>query len=270
MRILHRVSIADAAAHLVTVETSISSESPLPDPLELFFAVWTPGSYLVREYARHVENFTCDTHPVQKTKKNVWTVSTGGAREVVVRYHVYCAELTVRTNYVDATQAFLNGAPTFVAVRDQLEAPVEVELDVPESFRVATALERDPAHPRRFRAKSYDVLVDSPIEAGHFREASTLAATRTRSGRSARSPTATSRACSKRRSRSSRPRPRCSAGTCRTTATRSSSTSRRARAAASSTWRAPRSSRRRTRSTRARAGSICSRSSRTNISTSGT
>ncbi len=178
MRILHRVSIADAAAHLVTVETSISSESPLPDPLELFFAVWTPGSYLVREYARHVEGFTCDTHPVQKTKKNVWTVSTGGAREVVVRYHVYCAELTVRTNYVDATQAFLNGAPTFVAVRDELEAPVEVELDIPESFRVATALERDPAHPRRFRAKNYDMLVDSPIEAGHFREASTLAASR--------------------------------------------------------------------------------------------
>ncbi len=106
MRILHRVSIADAAAHLLTVETTISADTPLPEPLELFFAVWTPGSYLVREYARHVEGFTCDTHPVTKTKKNSWAVKHGGAREVVVRYHVYCAELTVRTNHLDATHAF--------------------------------------------------------------------------------------------------------------------------------------------------------------------
>ncbi len=178
MRILHRVSIADAAAHLLTVETTISADSPLPEPLELFFAVWTPGSYLVREYARHVEGFTCDTHPVAKTKKNTWSVKHGGAREVVVRYHVYCAELTVRTNHLDASHAFLNGAATFAAVRDELDVPIEVELDFPDSFRVATALERDPTNAKRFRAKSYDVLVDSPIEAGHFREATTLAAQR--------------------------------------------------------------------------------------------
>ncbi len=177
MRILHRVAVTDAAAHLVTVETTITSPDPLPQPLELFFAVWTPGSYLVREYSRHVETMSCDTHEVRKVRKNAWHVIVGeGTREVVVRYRVYCAELTVRTNHVDATHAHLNGAPTFVAVQGHLDAPIEVELDIPDGFRVATAL---PASgPRRFTAKDYDTLVDSPIEAGRFRDASTLAASR--------------------------------------------------------------------------------------------
>jgi predicted metalloprotease with PDZ domain len=179
MRILHRVAVTDAAAHLVTVETSVSVDAPgesLPRPLELFFAVWTPGSYLVREYSRHVEALSCDTHETVKVRKNAWHVVHDGAPEIVVRYHVYCGELTVRTNHVDATHAFLNGAATFAAVKDHEGLPVEVELDLPEGFRVATALEA--TGPKRFRAKDYDTLVDCPIEVGYFRDASVLAASR--------------------------------------------------------------------------------------------
>ena len=170
MRILHRVGIVDAAAHLIEIETTISDEAPLPDPLVLFLPVWTPGSYLVREYSRHVEGFACEAHPVTKIRKNAWEVRASAAREVTVRYRVYCAELTVRTNHVDATHLYLNGAPTFVALSGRLDAPVEVELAVPEGWRVATSLEA--ASERRFRAKDYDTLVDCPIEAGLHREAS--------------------------------------------------------------------------------------------------
>jgi predicted metalloprotease with PDZ domain len=174
MRIVQRVALADAAAHLVTVETTVLSDGgPLPDPLELFFAVWTPGSYLVREYSRHVEGLACEGHAVTKVRKNRWSVAHGGASEITVRYHVYCGELTVRTNHVDATHLFLNGAATFAGVVGHLDAPIDVELDVPDSFRVATALERVED---RYRAPSYHVLADSPIEAGHFREASVVAA----------------------------------------------------------------------------------------------
>ncbi len=98
----------------------------------------------------------------------------------------YCGELTVRTNHVDATHLYLNGASTFVCPKNHLDAsrsspqqagtPIEVELDVPEGWRIATPLEM--ISPRRFRAKNFDVLVDSPIEAGLFREATTLAASR--------------------------------------------------------------------------------------------
>ncbi len=161
MRILHRVSLIDAAAHLVAVETTIGDDAPLPDALDLFFAVWTPGSYLVREYSRHVESMVCEGHEVTKTRKNAWIVKTGGAREITVRYRVYCGELTVRTNHVDTTHLYLNGASTFVCPKDHLDAsrssaqagtPIEVELDVPEGWRVATPLLK-PVSARRFRAK---------------------------------------------------------------------------------------------------------------------
>ena len=176
MRILHRVTVADAAAHLVTVETTITAPDPLPDPLELFFAVWTPGSYLVREYSRHVESFSAGAHAVHKVRKNAWHVTHGGAREVSVRYSVYCAELTVRTNHIDATHVYLNGASTFVAVQGHMGSPIEVELDMPDGYRTATPLEA--SGPRRFTAKDYDQLVDSPIESGLLREATVTAAGR--------------------------------------------------------------------------------------------
>jgi predicted metalloprotease with PDZ domain len=112
---------------------------------------------------------------VKKTRKNGWSIDHHGAKEITVRYHVYCGELTVRTNHVDASHAYLNGACTYACVRDALDEPAIVELDVPDSFKVATALEKLPDHPRRYRAKSWDVLVDSPIEAGHHREASVVA-----------------------------------------------------------------------------------------------
>src|ERR1700730_3333481 len=115
--IVHRVSIPDPKAHLVHIETSISAEEGLADVLVLFMPVWTPGSYLVREYARNVETFAAEP-PAQATKvrKNAWRIETHGAKLVVVRYRVYANELTVRTSHVDETHAFLVGASLFLGL----------------------------------------------------------------------------------------------------------------------------------------------------------
>jgi predicted metalloprotease with PDZ domain len=85
--------------------------------VDLMMAVWTPGSYLVREYARHVEGVTAAAPDgrrliVAKSDKNRWRVSTAGARSVTVNYRVYAREMSVRTNWVESDFAMLNGAPT--------------------------------------------------------------------------------------------------------------------------------------------------------------
>src|SRR5439155_9862358 len=105
--IAHRISVADAKAHLLDVVTTVRAgpdQGPLPSPLVLFMPVWTPGSYLVREYARHVEGFAAfvDGQPAshRKVRKNAWQVTHDGARSVEIRYRVYANELTVRTNHV--------------------------------------------------------------------------------------------------------------------------------------------------------------------------
>ena len=64
-------------------------------------AVWTPGSYLVREYARNVEAVTARTPAgkslaVEEVRKNRWRVETGGAAKVIVSYRVYCREMSVQ------------------------------------------------------------------------------------------------------------------------------------------------------------------------------
>ena len=86
-------------------------------------AVWTPGSYLVREYARNVEAVTAAgpdgrALDVDKSKKNRWRVATGGAPIDHVKYRVYGREMSVRTNWVEAGFALLNGAPTFITLAD--------------------------------------------------------------------------------------------------------------------------------------------------------
>lgn len=144
------------------------------DELELMMAVWTPGSYLVREYSRHVEGLSASTlegEPlaVEKTRKNRWRIATGGADRVAVRYRLYGRELTVRTNLVSAEHAILNGAPTFITADGLLGNPHDVRIEPAEGWKqVVTGL---PAHPdggeHRYLAADFDMLVDSPILIGN-------------------------------------------------------------------------------------------------------
>jgi predicted metalloprotease with PDZ domain len=179
LSIVHRIAIPAPQTHLVEVASTISAEagSALPDTLVLFMAAWTPGSYLLREYARHVEGLAVD-HParVSKIRKNAWRAATGGAERVTVRYRVYAGELTVRTNHVDATHAFLVGAALFLGVEGREDLGARVEIAAPPGWRIATSLAAvrteggAPEDIRAFAAPDFDTLVDSPIEMGTHRE----------------------------------------------------------------------------------------------------
>ena len=136
--------------------------------------VWTPGSYLVREYSRQVEQVTAAngktsaTLNVKKTDKNHWLVDCMGADEVALRYTLYCHEMSVRTNWVERDFAFLTGAATFLTRSDMLASPHVVHIDaLPNWPKVATSLAAvDARNPWTRRAASFDELVDSPILLG--------------------------------------------------------------------------------------------------------
>src|SRR5690606_33863059 len=99
--------------HYIDVEAVLPAAGR--DALELAMAVWTPGSYLVREYSRHVEDVRAEAGgeplAVEKTAKNRWRVETGGAQAVTVGYRVYGREVSVRTNWVAAGLGLIHGAP---------------------------------------------------------------------------------------------------------------------------------------------------------------
>ena len=140
--------------------------------VELFMAVWTPGSYLVREYQRHVENLRArgssgQALTVVKSRKNRWQVTTGGGRTVTVNYRVYGREMTVRNNWVEAGFAMLNGAPTFISIVGETSRPHDVQIELATGWKgSATALTRG-ASPHSFHAEDFDTLVDSPIFIGN-------------------------------------------------------------------------------------------------------
>ena len=115
-----RYTLSFPAPQTHYVEVTATVPTGRRGDVDLMMAVWTPGSYLVREYERNVEAVTAvgpdgRVLEVDKSKKNHWRVTTGGAPAVTLKYRVYCREMSVRTNWVETDFALLNGAPTFTS-----------------------------------------------------------------------------------------------------------------------------------------------------------
>ena len=172
-RISYALGMARPHNHLFEVTVTIDGWS---EPrLDLVLPSWTPGSYMVREYARHVQEFAveADGHPArwEKTAKDAWRVETPVAGKVRVTYRVYAHDLTVRTCHLDGSHGFLNGGAVFMFVPGRTSDPVTLEVTVPFKWQVATGLEPQGGGNGifRFRARDYDELVDCPIECGTHR-----------------------------------------------------------------------------------------------------
>src|SRR5579863_1601499 len=168
----YNVRFPDPQTHYVSVEACLPAGDR--SEVEVFMPVWTPGSYLVREYARNVEAISVSDPagkplPFSKSSKNRWRVDTGGAPEFRFAYRVYCREMSVRTNWVEDSFALLNGAPTFVTLLDCLDRPHELRLELPPEWKTAiTGLpEAASGHRHHYLAEDYDTLVDSPILCGN-------------------------------------------------------------------------------------------------------
>ena len=172
--ISYTVSMSKPATHLLEVEMRLASAT-MPEKAELKMPVWTPGSYLIREYARHVESFSVANGSGaaltwRKTNKNTWQIDSKGAAEIVVKYNVYSNELTVRTNELNDEHAFFTNAALLMFPKDNLNAPSTVKVVPFGDWNVATGLPKVENQVNAFRAKNYDVLYDSPFEVGNFEE----------------------------------------------------------------------------------------------------
>ncbi len=142
------------------------------DKLTLKMPVWTPGSYLVREFAKNVDRLTAKSGNTslntKKINKNTWEVSLSGADQVVIEYDVYAFELTVRTSFIDDTHGYVNGASVFLYVPQLVNEPMDIQVKPYEKWStVSTAME--PIGKWHYKVPNYDLLVDSPIEIGNHK-----------------------------------------------------------------------------------------------------
>jgi len=166
----YHLSIPEPENHLLQVELAIADWQA--EVIDLHLPVWTPGSYLVREYAKHLQDFeaiAANGQPLswQKISKNHWRINLGSNSQIKIRYRIFCNELTVRTNHIDATHAFFTGAAVFMYVPEYQHHPFQIEVNLPkENWQIATALPIVANRSNRFYAKNFDTLVDSPFEIG--------------------------------------------------------------------------------------------------------
>lgn len=164
--ILYRLLLPDPRTHLLAVEMEASG---VDGEVSLVMPTWTPGSYLVREFARNVVQFEATDgarHPLpfHKTDKHRWHVGAPADGTLRARWIIHADELTVRTSHVDATHAAIVGAGVFMYLEGRQGEPAEVQVQAPQGWRVTTAL--DQVGEGRFRAAHFDELVDSPLEIG--------------------------------------------------------------------------------------------------------
>lgn len=169
----YEVRVANLSGHRYAVQIRIARPAATQ---RVSLPAWIPGSYLIREFARHLQ-------PLRATQgrsaldcvqidKCSWDIACDPARPLLLRYEVYAFDNSVRTAWLDAERGFFNGTSLLLRVHGQERQPHTLTLHPVRQRRdwlLATAMtpiEVDAQGFGRYGAADYDELVDHPVEMG--------------------------------------------------------------------------------------------------------
>ncbi len=167
-KLVYKIAMPQPQTHLFEIELTVSNWTK--ESLDLKMPVWTPGSYLVREYAKQLQYFSAvtdgdDRLGTTKIAKHHWQIQTNHHNEITISYRMFANELTVRTNHLDATHGYFNPAALCFFVPGYEHCPIEITIVPPDpSWKITTPLPQ--ISPQTFLAADFDTLVDSPFEIG--------------------------------------------------------------------------------------------------------
>ncbi|MEJ6981678.1 PDZ domain-containing protein [Pedobacter sp. P351] len=168
--IAYQISFPEAQAHYVDIEMNIKESKG--NYLDVKMPVWTPGSYMVREFAKNVEGFSARNSSnsilsAAKIDKNTWRISDTRNQNISIRYRVYAFELSVRTSFVDASHAFLSPSGLLMYPEGMLKSPSTIVIKPYKNWnKISTGLDPVKGKNQTFYAPDYDILYDSPLEVG--------------------------------------------------------------------------------------------------------
>ena len=166
----YQIEFDDYRQHLIHVTLRF-----VADPTQvLSLPTWIPGSYLIREFSKHIESVRAYDEEgrlleIQKFEKNKWRLFNTDHELITVEYDVYAYDLSVRGAYVDQTRLYVNPACACLGLEGQEDKAVEVELFLPDElkhFQLATSMASKSLVKGRFtlKAKNYAELIDAPFE----------------------------------------------------------------------------------------------------------
>ena len=154
----------------VRLELPVSGEA-----VDLSMPSWTPGSYVIRDFAAHLERIQAidssgRSAKIEKIAKNRWRIATGGSSQLTIEYDIWAGELHVSSSWVESDFALINGAGVFLYSTESQQWPQQVEVELPVEWRKVFTTLPGQGLPNRFLASDYDELVDSPIVAGNAKD----------------------------------------------------------------------------------------------------
>ena len=169
----YRIEIADLHAHLFKVTLTVAKPCAKQ---HLSLPVWIPGSYLVREFARHLSPLSATQKelavPVHQVGKAAWEVDCSADAPLTVSYEVYAFDTSVRAAFLDSRRGFFNGTSVFLCVSGHQHDEHKVRIHgLPKGWQVATGLlplKVTSTGAGDYSAPDYDALVDHPVELGPF------------------------------------------------------------------------------------------------------
>ena len=174
----YRVEVASLQAHLFRVTLTIASPAALQ---RVSLPVWIPGSYLVREFSKNLQNLQAHQSSrspasllVAQIDKSSWQIACSPDSALVLRYEVYAHDNSVRTTWLDANRGFFNGTSLCLRVEGQEALPHVLEIPAARAlagWSLATGLAPQAIDTHgfgRYEAIDYDELVDCPVEMGKF------------------------------------------------------------------------------------------------------
>ncbi|MES2491293.1 MAG: PDZ domain-containing protein [Pseudomonadota bacterium] len=171
------VTAADPRAHLFAVLCVVAK----PDPKGQVFRLpsWLRGSYLVRDFAKHVQDLraSCDGKPVvieRLDKRSFRCAPVKGA--LTLEYRVYSFDESVRKAYLDTRRGFFNASSLCYCPVGLERSGFEIEVKRPEDelcrgWKLATTLKAQKVSKDGFgiyTAPDYEDLIDHPVEMSAF------------------------------------------------------------------------------------------------------
>ena len=169
----YRIWPKDPAAHLY--EVTLTVPEPAASGQVLAMPAWIPGSYMIRDYAKHVVTIRAESDgldvPLTKLDKSRWQAGPVD-RELTVIAEIYAHDPSVRGAHLDTTHAYFNGTCVFLCPEGHDDAPCEVDIAAPDEpvgkdWRVATSMRRKQAERYGYglyEADDYAELIDHPVE----------------------------------------------------------------------------------------------------------
>lgn len=170
----YRVTLLSPQAHLFEIECTIPA--PAPEGQIVSMPAWIPGSYMIRDFARHIVSLSASSQgkavQVEKTDKQTWRCAPC-AGKLKLSYTVYAFDLSVRAAYFDTTRAYFNGTSLCLMVHGQERQHCRLTIEKPSGFgdgwQVGTAMTPHKIDKRGFGtylAEDYRTLIDHPMEIG--------------------------------------------------------------------------------------------------------